>query len=375
MGVFTSTSTDWSELGRRFSGWLQMRDPAKPEVSAFRPASDASGYSNETFLATLASPDGERRDVIVRAGPGPDAPGFFPTYDMYQQCAVMRGLSAPADVPVPGCRWFDEDTSLFGTPFFVMDMVDGDIPKDHPLFTTAGFVADASVGQRRAFWESTVAAIAAVGETDWRLAGLDFLDWKDNGQSRLASLIDYWDGYYNWSIGDGSRPDDDADVATMSRWLRKHAPVDEPVGLVWGDSRFGNIIYRDFRPVALLDWEMATINNPLMDLTYFLFHEQLNVAGMSNEAEARPRLAGFPSHAETIAHYERLTGRQASEARYYWVMNGYKLRVMAERAFRLFESTGKLSAEQVVHHRHNYPVMGWTQMAMESTAFPVQPCV
>ncbi len=375
MGVFTSASIDWVELGAAFGRWIAKKDPASPETLAFRPASDASGYSNETFLATLGYADGGRKDIIVRAGPGNDAPGFFPSYDMHRQYAVMNALGAQGQVPVPSCRWYDEDESLFGTPFFVMDMVEGDIPKDHPLFTTKGFVFDGSTAQRRTLWDSTVEAIAAVGTTDWQGAGLKFLDWPSSGKSRTHQLLDYWDDYYRWAIGDAAVPKDDGEVAEISRWLREHAPVDDPVGLVWGDSRFGNIIYRDFCPTALLDWEMATINNPLMDLTYFFFHEQLNVAGMSNMADARPRLIGFPSHAETIAHYERLTGREAREARYYWVMNGYKLRVMAERAFRMFQSVSKQSDEQVARHREVYPVIGWTRMAMDSASFPVQPCV
>jgi aminoglycoside phosphotransferase (APT) family kinase protein len=130
----------------------------------------------------------------------------------------------------------------------------------------------------------------------------DFLDWAAQGL-KVPVIESTWD------------------------WLVAHQPAEEgEVVLSWGDSRIGNIIWDDFRCAAVLDWEMASLAQPEMDLGWFLYFDRQFSEGLSV-----PRPAGFGSREETIERYAELLGRPMRDVWFYEVFSGFRFAVIMLR--------------------------------------------
>ena len=139
-------------------------------------ASPAIGYSSETLLFDLQyRRDGETvtEPLVVRMEP--QGIPVFSRYDLKLQFRIMKTL-ADSDVPVPGMRWFEEDRSLFGGPFYIMDRVAGDIPTDRPPYHIEGWLKEQTPERRRAIWLNGIAAMARIHRLDHRDFDLAFLD-------------------------------------------------------------------------------------------------------------------------------------------------------------------------------------------------------
>jgi aminoglycoside phosphotransferase (APT) family kinase protein len=102
--------------------------------------------------------------------------------------------------------------------------------------------------------------------------------------------------------------------------------TDEPRALCWGDSRIGNIIFKDYRAAAVLDWEMVTLGDPAQDLGWWLFLDRHHAEG-----SGAPRLPGFPSRDATVARWVERTGRSAAELEFYEVFAGFRFAVVMVR--------------------------------------------
>ena len=107
----------------------------------------------------------------------------------------------------------------------------------------------------------------------------------------------------------------------------EHKPAEDgDVVISWGDSRIGNIIWDDFRAAAVVDWEMASLAQPEMDLGWWLYFDR-----QFSEGLGVPRPAGFGSHEETIARYSELMGRPMRDIFYYEIFSGFRFAVVMYR--------------------------------------------
>jgi aminoglycoside phosphotransferase (APT) family kinase protein len=125
-------------------------------------------------------------------------------------------------------------------------------------------------------------------------------------------------------------------------WLRHHLPSEPEVVLNWGDSRLGNILFRDFVPVAVLDWEMVTLGAPEADLAWWVVFNRLHTDGIG-----KPNLPGFPSPAETVEQYERLSGRPVAVAdmAFYEVRAAVRAGLLLVRFTDALVANGTLAAD------------------------------
>lgn len=335
MGILDTTAPDLDRLAEGFGRWARANGLGRLET--FTGNDSGAGYSNATYFARL---DGA--DLVIRSGPPDPQRALFPDYDIPRQYRVLRALEAHTEIPVPRCHLLETDPSLFGTPFFVMDRVDGQIPADQPSYLTAGVVVEATDAQRERMWTGTVDLLAAVARVDWRAAGLDFLAWPDSTRSPIEQELDLQENRYRWGR-QGSPPFPELERALD--WLRANLPTDEPAGLLWGDARLPNVIYRDHEPVCLLDWEMAGIGNPESDLAWFLLR-QFDKEHNRNPADARPRPCGFASDSDTVAHYEQAIGRPVEHLRFYRAFNAFKTLAWMQRFFDLLRDSGAMDADQ-----------------------------
>jgi aminoglycoside phosphotransferase (APT) family kinase protein len=290
-------------MRRSLQTWLRTRTGApNAEVSQLH-VPQSNGMSSETLLfdAVWTDPAGSphREHCVAGVAPAPDAMPVFPEYRMEAQFTVMRLVAERTRVPVPRTLWYEDDPSVLGAPFFVMEKVNGLVPPDILPYTFGdNWLFDATDGQRRKLQTTTVRTLAAIHATD--LADTDVLGPVcTDGDTALRAHLAEWRRYYEWAHADQPIPILD-DCLT---WLGDHWPttIGTPA-LSWGDARIGNIMYGDFAPVAVLDWEMAALAPREVDLGWLSFLHSF-FQGIA-EFFALPDLPGFLNLREVAAEYE-----------------------------------------------------------------------
>ena len=319
---------DPQETSRLLTQWLARKMPNASglTVDNLTPPA-ATGFSNDTLLFDLSwrEAGGARREgFVVRIKPSGYA--IFPEYDLNQQYTVMKILGANTDVPVPKVYWYEDADSIFGAPFYLMNKIEGRIPGDNPPYHVGGWVTEISPDERRSLWLDGLDVMSRIHRLDWRKLGFDCLDQPRRGIRGLAQQIHYYEEYFAWAARGKAQP-----IAERAfEWIKAHLPDDEPVALCWGDARIGNMIFKDGKCQAVLDWEMVTLGNPEQDLAWWLFLDRHHSEGLMTE-----RLPGFPSHAETVARYEELVGRRVHHLRFYEMFAGFRFAVIMMRVAQM----------------------------------------
>ncbi|MFN8626367.1 MAG: phosphotransferase family protein [Candidatus Binatia bacterium] len=309
---------------RQLCAWLATQLVGARDVRVImRGGPSSSGFSSDTvmFDAAWADAAGAHREPLV-ARFTPRGKTVFPTYDVGLQYRVMKILGDRTNVPVPRMRWNEPRPQPLGVPFYVMDRLDGRVPADNPPFHMTGWVADLSANERERLWWNGLEAMTRVHRLDWRALGFDFLEEPRLGATVLEQQLHYYD-YVSWGFDSTRYPAFEA----AQRWLRANQPADQPVALCWGDARVGNQIFNaQLDVVAVVDWEMVRLGDPVQDLTWFMAIDRFNWEGYGLE-----RLAGFPDRAATIARWEELVGRAARHIPYYDILGVYKFALVVAR--------------------------------------------
>ncbi len=320
----TPWQRDLEQARKNLADWMRRR---LPEATALElsplTAPGSSGFSNETLLFDASWREGgepRAEKLVVRIQPT----GFqiFPHYDMGLQFRTME-LLGPTDVPVPKTFWQEkEDVEVLGAPFYVMGRVEGRVPSDNPPYNVQGWLTELPPEDVAAIWWGGIDCLARIQRLDYRAVGFGFLDQPELGETGIERQIALYERYLEWAAC--GRPQPTAESAL--EWLVANRPTGEPHGLVWGDARIGNILFDGTRPAAVLDWEMVSVGSPELDLGWTLFMDRFHSEGVGAE-----RLPGFPSHDETVARYEELTGHRVRHRHYYEVFAGFRFAVITMR--------------------------------------------
>jgi aminoglycoside phosphotransferase (APT) family kinase protein len=249
------------------------------------------GQSNPTFLITDAR---ARRYVLRKKPPGDILPS---AHAVEREFAVMRALG-PTQAPVPRARLLCEDAAIIGTPFYVMDYIEGRVLTDIRL-------PDIPIENRAAYYDAMADGLAALHRVDWRAAGLaDF----GRPEAYLARQISRWTKQYL-----ASSPDPNADMENLIGWLPANLPPDEPAVIAHGDYRLGNLMFAPDGPalLAILDWELATIGHPMADLAYLACFYHLPQGGDPFRGLAGTDLTalGIPGEHTLVTRYCAAVGR------------------------------------------------------------------
>jgi len=289
-----------------------------------------TGFSNETLLFDASWHEGgEARSAGYVIRVKPTAHTIFLEADFDSQYKVIKALSEHTDVPLPPVHWFEDDESVLGAPFFVMGKVEGHVPSDNPPYTQTGWLLEeATPAVRARVVDSGLDALTQIHRTDWRALGLDFLDKPQYGAPGIDQQIAYYERSFEWAAQ--GRPQPIAEAALD--WVKANKPTGaQHIALAWGDARINNQMFDDAGNVlAVFDWEMVTLADPMMDLAWWLFLDRHHSEGLGV-----PRLAGFPSHEETVARYELLMGRSAEHLDYYEVFAGFRFAVVMIRVIAM----------------------------------------
>jgi aminoglycoside phosphotransferase (APT) family kinase protein len=279
------------------------------------------GHSNVTYRLRR-----EGADVVLRRPPRPPLPPS--AHDVLREARVLRGL-ARSGVPVPRVLATCEDPGPLGVPFYVMEHLDG------ITITQATPPALADPTCRAGLADELVRALAALHAVDPAAHGLgDFgrpQGYLERQVRRFAAL---------WDAG---RTRELPTLDEVTQWLRDTMPKSGPATIVHGDFRIGNIIYARARPVRLLgivDWEMATLGDPLADVGYLCAHlaEQGDPGTVMTELQPVTREPGFPDGAGQAARYAELTGRSVDGLRWYRVLAVWKSAIFLEQSYKRFLS-------------------------------------
>lgn len=322
---------DFERTRRDLETWLAARMPAARDLAVGELAGPGTtGFSSDTLLFDVGWREGgEARRGAWVARLRPTGFGIFPEYDIARQFEIQRALGA-TDVPVARMLWLEEDAAVLGAPFYLMEQVAGRAPSDNPPYHAGGWVTEIPPSEREALWWSGLDALARIHRLDWRGLGLGFLD---PGGDPLAAQLAYWDRYRAFARG---RPHPLLERAAA--WLRAHRPpAPEPTVLCWGDARIGNMLFDGGRCRAVLDWEMACVGSPEMDLAWFLFLDRHHCEGIGV-----PRLPGFPSRDETVARYEKLTGHAVRHLDWYEVLAAFRFSAIMARVAQQMAHYGLL---------------------------------
>ena len=259
----------------------------------------------------------------------------FPSYDLELQVRCLRLVEEHSDVPVPHTPFWEPDPSALGTAFFVMEKVDGVVSSDNPPYVFGGWVVDIGPEGRKELEDGVIRVMAGIHGIDIGAADVSFLDRPEYGETPLDQHLGYQRWYYDWARGDRRF----TQIDRALDWLEANRPEDEgPTVLNWGDARLGNTMFRDGVPVAVLDWEMAALGAPEVDLAWAV-HLHDFFKDLAVRFEMDPLEDFFPRD-RVIATYEALTGRPVHDYDYYEVFAGVRYSIVSIRTGESSVATG-----------------------------------
>jgi aminoglycoside phosphotransferase (APT) family kinase protein len=238
---------------------------------------------------------------------------------MRREARVLAAL-AGSDVPHPGLIAAEPDTDVLGAAFYLMEPIDG--------FNPAGGLPEphrSDPAMRREMGFSMVDAAAALGRVDHEAAGLGDFGRPDGW---LERQVDRWrsqlDGYLEL---DGYPGPDIPGVDRVASWLDAHRPAAFEPGIIHGDLHFANVLVRHDAPqlAAVVDWELCTIGDPLLDLGHLLATWPGDGPGGVGEG-----ITDLPSKPELVARYAERSARAVDHVDWYHVLAAYRLGIILE---------------------------------------------
>ena len=259
------------------------------EVRDLTIAPTSGGMSNPTYFVTA---DAWR--AVLRKQPGMKLAKSAHAID--REFRVIGALSGSA-VPVPQLHHYEEDASILGTPFYLMEWLEGRIFTEYAL---PGLAPD----QRGAIYQSMAATMAAIHSLDFRAAGLgDFGRAGNYFERQISRWSQLWQQYRK---GD----DDNPELDRMIGWLGSRIPDSELLALCHGDCRIGNLMFHPTEPrvIGVLDWELSTLGHPLVDVAFNT--QAWNMAPDENGGLLGIDLAveGIPAEADYLEDYYAAAG-------------------------------------------------------------------
>jgi aminoglycoside phosphotransferase (APT) family kinase protein len=268
------------------------------------------GQSNPTYQLVTPS----QKYVLRRKPPGKLLPSAHAVDREYRVISALHPTGFPVARPYGLCT----DESVIGTIFYVMDNVEGRILWD-------GALPDYAPQERRAIYQAKIKTLAQLHRTDVDAVGLS--DFGKPG-NYFARQIDRWTKQYLASVTQ--------DIDAMDRlieWLPSTAPADDQTAVVHGDYRLDNMILHPTEPrvIAVLDWELSTLGNPLADFTYLLMNWAMPSEQRGGLADLDLNAHGIPTVEETVALYCAETGRAGiPNTDWYFAYNLFRLAAICQ---------------------------------------------
>lgn len=296
------TEFDAGRLGEYLNGHL----PGSGEVDLEK---IPGGMSNPTYFMTF----GGVRYVLRKQPPGPLLPS---AHAIDREFRVINAL-ADTNVPVPAAPHYCADADVIGTPFYVMERLDGRVLHDNSL-------PGMNATERGAIFEQMNGTLAALHGVDIDAVGL--ADYGRHG-GFFSRQIARWSKQY-----EAGKTREIDEVPQLANWLASHIPAGDETTLVHGDYRLGNLIFHPTRPevIGVLDWELSTLGHPMADLGYNLMPWTMRMTeyhGLSGRSLAA---LGIPEMRDYAARYFTNRGLADSYDPFYTAFAFFRLAVIFE---------------------------------------------
>jgi len=314
------------EVGALIATWLAGEvgadDGARVEVVG---GINSNGLSSDTLVLDASwTVQGESRGgrFVTRAAPADGDVPVFPTYALHHQRDVIRMVGELTDVPVPAVPYSELSGAVLGTPFFLMEHVEGIVPPDVlPYNFGDNWFADASLEQQRALQDATVGVIARLHDIPDAATTFGFLaeglPHAPGSPEQHLARVRRW---YEFGAADLDRS---PMVERGLTWLEANPPTLARPGeavLCWGDARIGNVLYRDFAPVAVLDWEMAALGPRELDVAWIVFAHR--VFESITSALGMPGMPHVLREEDVVATYAEHSGVQLGDLTWFSILCG-----------------------------------------------------
>lgn len=275
------------------------------------------GHSNLTFLVT----GGDTSVVVRRPPPPPIPPG---ANDMLREAKLLTALRSTA-VPVPEVLAVAREGEVLDVPFYVMSFAPG------PVVTVRTPAPLDTAAARRSVGYSLIDSLADLHAVDWRAVGLERLGRPEGFNARHLQRM-------RRLVAD-EQGDPPADFADVDAWLEANIPPESGAALIHCDFRIGNVVLAPDTPgrvQAVLDWELATIGDPLLDVGYLLATVPEPGRPLNPTAELGAAMLedGYPSKDELVQRYSDRTGRDVGNLAWYTTLSLWKLAVLYEYSRR-----------------------------------------
>lgn len=265
----------------------------------------AGGQSNPTYRIDAAS-----GSYVLRRKPfGPILPSAHAVEREHQLIAALH----PTGFPVARPHGLCEDPEVLGAPFYIMEMVEGRTFWD-------GALPDMAAPARTAIYEAIVDTLAALHSVDYEAVGLGEYGKPGNYFERQVAR---WSKQYRMS-----QTDDMPEVEKLIEWLPRTVPAQTRTSIVHGDFRIDNMIFAPAEPriLAVLDWELSTLGDPLADFSYFLMSWVTAPEGRSGVQGLTGPETGIPTIEAMVERYCAATGRDGvPDLNWYFAYNLFRL--------------------------------------------------
>ncbi|MFT4880727.1 MAG: aminoglycoside phosphotransferase (APT) family kinase protein [Natronomonas sp.] len=283
------------------------------------------GHSNETLFVTW----GDRDLVVRRPPPGETADS---AHDVLREHTVLSALQ-DTDVRTPTVVHACADESVIGSEFYVMERLDGDVIREEEpgRFGTPT--------HRKRLGEELVDALAEVHQVDYEAVGLgDF----GHPEGYLERQVDRWWKQYEWAFEVTEEVRSVPAVAEVGEWLEENVPEAPTHTLVHGDYKLDNVLFGPGTPPELagvFDWEMSTLGDPLADVGWLLHFWRDPDDPDPRDGDSAPAFTGregYLTRRELVDRYERRTGIEFENARFYRALTAFKMGGIGEMFFRRY---------------------------------------
>lgn len=299
------------------------------------------GHSNLTYLLRM----GEQELVLRRP---PFGNRVRSAHDMGREYRVLSKLCdvyAPAPRPLGYC----EDEAIIGAPFYVMERRRGLVIRNAP---PEGITLDPPLVRR--ICESFIDNLIALHAIDYEAAGLGDLG-KPAGYTE-RQVAGWIKRYHN------AKTDEHAEIEQIMPWFRQHIPPDSGASIVHNDYKFDNLMLDPADPtriVAVLDWEMSTLGDPLMDLgnTLAYWNEAQDETPLHPGAFSPTKLPGALTRRELAARYGAVTGRDVSQMLYYYCFGLFRLAVILQQIYWRYVN-GYTHDQRFAHFNQSVALLG-----------------
>ncbi|GGN36856.1 phosphotransferase family protein [Streptomyces fuscichromogenes] len=300
----------------RLNAWPGLADlPGDGLVTALEPLTGGA----QNLLFTLRRADGTEL-VLRRPGRHLKAGAS----DAFRREGRVLGALAATDVPHPHLYAGVQDESVLGAPFSVLEKIDGFMPRGR---LPGRYAEDPEWRRAVAFaLVDGAALLAAVDPGAHDLADLGRPEgWLERQTPKYLKML------HGYRADPAYAESENPHVDAVADWLVGHAPKQGATGIVHGDLQFANVMFAHDAPrlAAIVDWEMASLGDPLLDLAWILTAWREPGDPPGSDPQLQP-WDGMPSRAELVAYYAERTGRDVSAFRWYQVLACFRLAALLE---------------------------------------------